>query len=296
MKLRNIGYACINICQSLTTSRTFRLANLTDARVEETIKQNIDNLRKILSWNVENGIGLFRIGSSFIPFASHAGFTYNWKQKFAAEFEEIRNYVKDNKLRLSMHPGQYTVLNSPTEKIVTNSIAELEWQAELLQLLDPDGGVMVLHVGGVYGDKEASMNRFIRNFEQLSPVAQHFLGLENDDKSFMLDDVLHICRAVKIPLVFDIFHHQCNFTGASWQQNLIPRLETTMQTWHNRVPKLHISSQKPGTKTSHADFILKEDFETLLNIMDQVKTQPYFDLMVEAKLKESAALALIADK
>ncbi|RYD71067.1 MAG: UV DNA damage repair endonuclease UvsE, partial [Sphingobacteriales bacterium] len=211
MKLRNIGYACINLCQELTTSKTFRLANLTDERAAETIKQNIENLQKILRWNVENGIKLFRIGSSFIPFASHKNFTFNWKEAFKTEFAEIHQYVKENNLRLSMHPGQYTVLNSPTEKIVNESIAELEWQAELLHILDPDGGIMVLHVGGVYGDKEASMNRFIRNFERLSPIAQHYLVLENDDKSYTLDDALHICQAVKMPLVFDIFHHQCNY-------------------------------------------------------------------------------------
>jgi UV DNA damage endonuclease len=296
MKLRNIGYACINICQDLTTSGTFRLANLTDARVEETIRRNIDSLQKILMWNVENDIKLFRIGSSFIPFASHPNFTFPWKEAFKTELQEINKYVKENDLRLSMHPGQYTVLNSPTEKIVNDSIAELEWQAELLHILDPESGIMVLHVGGVYGDKEAAMNRFIRNFDRLSPIAQHYLALENDDKSYTLDDVLHICQAVKIPLVFDIFHHQCNYTGENWRENLIPKLEMAMKTWYERIPKLHISSQKPGTKTSHSDLITQQDFDTLLEIMDEIQTHEYFDLMVEAKLKEQATLALIGKK
>lgn len=293
MKLRHIGYACINLCQDLTTGSTFRLANLNDARVEETISRNIASLQKILRWNLAHNIRLFRIASSFIPFASHPNFTFPWKERFKTELDEIRQFVKENNLRLSMHPGQYTVLNSPTEKIVNDSIAELEWQAEVLHLLDPDGGVMVLHVGGVYGNKEASMNRFIRNFERLSPVAQHYLTLENDDKSYTLDDVLHICQAVKIPLIFDIFHHQCNYTGPNWQQDLLPKLEAAMKTWYERTPKLHISSQKSGTKTSHSDLILQEDFDTLLQIMDQINTHAYFDLMIEAKLKEQAALALI---
>ncbi|MGZ5243390.1 MAG: UV DNA damage repair endonuclease UvsE [Bacteroidia bacterium] len=293
MKLRKIGYACINLSQDLTTGGTFRLANLTNARIEETIIRNIDALKKILLWNVENDIKLFRIASSFIPFASHPNFTFPWQNRFKEDFAEIKHFVKENGLRLSMHPGQYTVLNSPTENIVNNSIAELEWQAELLHLLDPDGGVMVLHVGGVYGNKAAAMNRFIRNFERLSPVVQHYLGLENDDKSYTLDDVLHICQAIKIPLVFDIFHHRCNFAGESWQQNLLTRLETGMQTWYDKTPKLHISSQKEGTKTSHSDLILQQDFDVLTEIMGQLRTHANFDLMVEAKLKEQAALALL---
>lgn len=293
MKLRHLGYACINLSIVKSSGKTFRLANLTEEKARETIKQSLENLKEILEWNKAQGIYLFRISSEIIPFASHENFTLDWLSGFKNELSEIRRFVKKNNLRLSMHPGQYTVLNSPRREVLDVSLKEVEWQSQLIEHLDPEGGMIVIHVGGVYGNKETAKKRFIDNFSLLSPLAQSKLTIENDDKSFDMEDVLEICAQLKTPIIWDIFHHKCNHRGNDWKINLIPKLEQMVMTWHGKIPKLHISSQKPGTRTSHSDYILKSDFEELIYLMKNVPpAEAPFDLMIEAKMKDKALLAL----
>jgi UV DNA damage endonuclease len=293
MKLRHIGYACINICLDETTNHTFRLSKLSEEQARVTIAKNLDSLQKILAWNVTQGIKLFRVGSSTIPFASHPMFTLDWENVFKDKLLEIRRYVQENGLRLSMHPGQYTVLNSLNMKVVEDSVRELDWQARLISTLDPAQGLLVLHVGGAYGDKQASLSRFGENFHQyLTPLVQQRLTLENDDTTFSTDDVLPLCRKLGIPLVFDLFHHKCYHTGDDWQDGLAEKLELIVDTWKGKVPKLHLSSQKPGTRTSHADLIEQRDFDELQDWMDRIHEGGVYDLMIEAKLKEQAVQAL----
>jgi UV DNA damage endonuclease len=293
MELRHLGYACINLSLDLTTNRTFRLARLSDELAAQTTAQNLQNLEKILAWNLGQGIRLFRVGSSVVPFASHAQFTLDWVSRFEKEIAAIRDFVQANGMRLSMHPGQYTVLNALNEKVVGDALREIEWQAELISQLDPAQGGLVIHVGGAYGDKAAAIQRFETNFYRLSPNAQKRLTLENDDTTFAAGEVLDLCQRLNVPMIFDIFHHKCLHSGPDWQAGLPDLLEKVVETWQGRVPKLHISSQKAGTRTSHADYITQEDFDELLHWMRTIRPDGKYDLMVEAKMKEQATQALL---
>jgi UV DNA damage endonuclease len=293
MKLRHIGYACINVQIDLTTNRTFRLAKLSEEQARQTAAVNFAALQEILKWNVQHGIRLFRVGSSIIPFASHEQFTLDWSSAFAGEIASIRQYVKDNGLRLSMHPGQYTVLNSPNPKTLADSVREIEWQTRLVSLLDPEQGVAVLHVGGAYGDKVKAIDRFADHFySYLSDNARSRLVVENDDVTFNLDDVLSLHDMTGSPIIFDILHHKANHVGNDWTERLLPKLERVVASWRGKVPKVHLSSPKAGSKTTHADYIEQPDFEELLYWMDQLNNKGPFDVMIEAKLKDKAVQAL----
>jgi UV DNA damage endonuclease len=293
MKLRNIGYACINRSIDLTTGHTLRLANLDDETVAGVIAKNLANLGDILEWNVEHGIRFFRVSSSVIPFASHPEFTLRWRDRFSEELAAIRNMVRDLDCRLSMHPGQYTVLNSNKPDVAERAVDELNYHAAFLEAVTPDGGDIVLHVGGAYGDKPRSMQRFADNFDTLSEAAQSQLIVENDDTVYTLDEVLALCQQIERPLVFDIFHHQCNHERDHWRDGLVGRLEAVVGTWRGRAPKCHISTQREGTRISHADYISEHDFQTFVDIMNQVDDDAPFDLMVEAKNKDEAVLRLL---
>lgn len=296
MKLRYIGYACINLEIDRTTNKTFRLAKLSEEQAAVTIAQNLDSLQTILKWNVEQGIKLFRIGSSLIPFASHPNFTLDWQQAFGEQLQEIRQYVQKNGLRLSMHPGQYTVLNSLNPKVVADSVRELEWQARVVAELDPAQGIIVLHVGGAYGNKKEALQRFEENFYRYaSPLVQQRLTLENDDTTFSADDVLPLCQQLGIPMIFDLFHHKCLHVEDNWTTGLVERLELIVDTWKDKVPKMHLSSQKPGTRTSHADYITQEDFKELQYWMGTVYSEKVYDLMIEAKMKDKAVKELVVN-
>jgi len=293
MKLRHIGYACINMQIEVTTNRTFRLARLSEEAVQQTTALNFAALRQILEWNQQHNIRLFRIGSSLIPYASHERFTFDWQTAFANEIQAIRAFIQQHGMRLSMHPGQYTVLNSPDSKTVASAVRELEWQSQLVDLLDPQQGVVVLHIGGAYGDKAAAIDRFARHFDQyLSQTAKRRLVIENDDVTFDLDDVLHLHEKIHTPIIFDILHHKVNHTGNDWKNGLAEKLARVVETWRGHVPKVHLSSPKAGSATSHADYIEQADFDELLFWMDQCRAEGFFDLMIEAKLKDKAVQAL----
>jgi UV DNA damage endonuclease len=228
-----------------------------------------------------------------VPFASHQNFSLDWVSTFSSELAAIRQFARESGLRLSMHPGQYTVLNSPNPKTLADSVREIEWQARLVSEVDPEQGVIVLHIGGAYGDKEKAIDRFAENFHHyLSDTARSRLVVENDDVTFNLDDVLSLHEMTGCPIIFDILHHKVNHTGDDWTENLVPKLESVVSTWKGKVPKVHLSSPKEGSKTSHADYIEQNDFEELLGWMEQIRPGEAFDLMIEAKLKDKAVQAL----
>ncbi|MDT0632275.1 UV DNA damage repair endonuclease UvsE [Rubrivirga sp. S365] len=298
MRLRHLGYACIN--QTLgTKSRTVRLANLRTEAVIPVVVQNLDDVLAALRWNVDHGIRFFRVSSDLIPFGPLPEFPFDWAEAFDWQFRDIRRLVKAEKLRVTSHPGQYTVLNSPREKVVRDSVGELDFQAQVLKRMDPKG-TMTLHVGGAYGDKESAMDRFAQNLDRLTDDARERLAIENDDTTYTLAETVGLAERTGLPVIVDLFHHllnpgtgtaSANPSGETWNDGLPDLMERAMATWGRRVPKLHLSSHKPGTRTGHADFLDMDDVDRLLGLMDGVggADDPY-DLMLEAKTKERAVL------
>ena len=292
MYLRHLGYACQNMTLG-TVSRTIRLANLRTEKVIPPITQNLEAIRQMVAWNAQHGIRFLRISSDVIPFATRPEFPFDWAEAYDWMFRTIRRAVKRHGMRVSNHPGQYTVLNALREEVVTESIKELDHQARLLRLIDPVQGTLTLHVGGAYGDKQAAMARFKQHFARLSEDARAMLTLENDDTTYTLDDVLVLCEALGIPLVFDFFHHRVLHAGDDPREGLIEKLDRAVRTWGRRVPKLHLSSAHPGPKGrrgAHADYVLMEDVQFVIDTMARVGGEAPYDLMLEAKQKERAVL------
>jgi UV DNA damage endonuclease len=165
--------------------------------------------------------------------------------------------VREGQLRVSMHPGQYTVLNSPRAEVVENSIAELVYHARFLDAIGTDAShKIILHGGGVYGDKAASMERFARYASRLPQAVRRRLVLENDETSYSLADVLSISTRTGLPVVFDVFHHVWNpsFDG----EPLVKLIERAGNTWQpsDGRQKLHYSDQWAGKPPgSHATSI-----------------------------------------
>lgn len=294
MKLRYLGYPCTNVTLSRTTGRTLRLANLKEPRLSEVVRENLATLLDLLRWNTERGIHFFRIASSVIPLASHEAFPLDWRAQFDTELGEIRAFVEAHDLRLSMHPGQYTILNAQRPEVVTAALRELEYHASFLAATDPRSGTMTLHVGGAYGDKSAALARFAEGFARLSPEAQSRLTVENDDRTFSADEVVGLCERLQIPAIFDFLHHKLNPTAETWDDGLVPLLERVVGTWGTRVPKLHLSSPRDFT-TAHADFVEMTDFVQAVDALAKFGGDAPYDLMLEAKMKDVALLKLLEE-
>jgi len=188
-----------------------------------------------------------------------------------------------------MHPGQYTALNSQDHGILSRSIKELSYHAVVLDALDLDASAKIqMHVGGIYGDKNKSIQRFIERYRTLDEALKRRLVIENDDRSYTVDDCMRIYRETGVPVLFDAFHHELNHSGSSGA-NALAEITKTWQE-HDGIPMVDYSSHRSGgLKVSHTESIDSSHFECFL-----AATQPYdVDIMLEIKDKETSALKAV---
>jgi UV DNA damage endonuclease len=255
--------------------------------------ENSRDLLQILKWNTENGIKLFRLSSEFFPWASE------YKFEDLPQFLRIRtllsgagHYAQSVGMRINSHPGPFNVLTAPKESVVQNTIVDLELHGKIFDLMglekSPYNNINI-HCNGVYGDKKSAMDRFILNFQRLSPSVQTRLTVENDDKESMysVKDLMYIHENTGIPIVFDYHHHKFCTGGLSEED----ALKLAVSTWPKGItPEVHYSESKSlhenNTKIkpqAHSDYInaLPNTYELDL------------DIMVESKAKELAILPFL---
>lgn len=289
-----IGYACINQSIGCSSGHTFRLKSYSEQRLLETVERNLACLAKILQYNVRKNLLFFRITSDVVPFASHPVNKFKWQRHFARYFEEIGAFIRRNDIRISMHPDQFTLINSQDTDIFNRSIDELTYHAAVLDLMELDTTAKIqIHVGGVYKDKMKSMERFVSRYRKISSTLRRRLVVENDDKSYTVEDCLRIHEGTGIPVLFDVFHHEVHHNG----ETMIDCLKAAGNTWRDcdGIPMIDYSHQKAGAmKGSHAETIKTMQFR---NFLDMSKPCD-FDIMLEIKDKEKSALkaACVAQK
>ncbi|HBO60209.1 TPA: UV DNA damage repair endonuclease UvsE [Candidatus Berkelbacteria bacterium] len=280
-----IGYVGNNLTLGCTSSSTFRLASYSDVRLIQTVASNLECLQKIQDFNAENKIELFRISSDLIPFASHEVLSFLWQEHFRSDFAKIGQFAEENNMRLTMHPDQFVILNSQNNALTQKSILELNYHAEVLDLLGTDSSSKIqIHIGGGYGDKKASMNRFMENYKQLPEKIKRRLIIENDDRIFTAKDCLSVSSKTGIPIVLDYFHQALNNDG----EEFIEVLNQAAKTWKpsDGFPMLDYSSQNINKRRgSHAETLDSEDFKIFLE-----KLTGNFDVTIEIKDKEISAL------
>jgi len=297
----NLGYACINMTlgnrkPKITTNRSMVRKTFLERGLDYAGELGLENSRdllQILKWNTENGIKLFRLSSEFFPWASE------YKFEDLPQFLRIRtllsgagHYAQSVGMRINSHPGPFNVLTSPKESVVQNTIIDLELHGKIFDLMglekSPYNNINI-HCNGVYGDKKSAMDRFILNFQRLSPSVQTRLTVENDDKESMysVKDLMYIHEKTGIPIVFDYHHHKFCTGGLSEEQ----ALKLAVSTWPKGItPEVHYSESKSLHENNikikpqaHSDYInaLPNTYELDL------------DIMVESKAKELAILPFL---
>jgi UV DNA damage endonuclease len=282
-----IGYACVNTALP-SAGRTIRLANATPERLREVTAANLAALEAILKWNVAHGIEIFRVSSDTIPFGSHPANVLDWRDEFASELRRLGALMRRHAMAISTHPGQFTVLGSPNPQALAASVAELEYHDALFAGFGLDAShKIVIHVGGAYGDRPAAVRRFSATVERLSPGVRSRLTIENDER-WSLAEVLEIGRALKLPVVFDAFHHelQPSLPQLSVREAILLAGETWPQ--NDARQEIHFSTQQPGKRPgAHSERLDLGAFERFAATTHDLEV----DCIVEVKDKERSALA-----
>jgi UV DNA damage endonuclease len=322
------GYACINTelsAKNIRTGRTmidkkFKQGGLQLAG--EIALANARDLITILEWNQANGITLFRLGSELFPRWNH--YRLEELPQIAEITQHLRaagDYAKAHGHRITTHPGPFHILGSPQDHVVDNSLVSLERHSELFDLMGfaPSFENKInIHIGSTYGDKDGTIERWLKNYDRLSDSVKKRLVIENDDKASMysvreLYERVH--TQIDIPITFDYWHHTFN-TGdlsereafflarSTWEKHNVTQCthysesrRREYQTLVERMfdhhgismdniedyPTFH-KQYKEFTKIkeqAHADFIL--DLPNSYGVND-------LDIMVEAKAKEQALM------
>jgi UV DNA damage endonuclease len=267
---------------------------------------SIEALHRILDYMEANDVRMYRVTSDFVPYATHPDHPrfHGQIERHAAALDAVGARARRAGVRLSLHPSQYIVLNARDDEVARKSMADLDVQSRLLDALGQGAeGVVVLHVGGVYGDREASLRRFATNFGRLPEPARRRLVVENDEFSFTVEDCLRLHADLGIPVVFDHQHHRLNPGSLGTEA----AARAALATWPaGVVPKVHFSSPRldgrlvgrgAGARMEapllrqHADYVDPFTFADLAGSLADLD----FDVMLEAKAKDLALLKLRAD-
>ena len=281
-----LGYACLNT-RFGSPARTTRLAKATPERLRELLAANLDMLEAILRWNVAHDIRVFRVSSNTVPLASHPRASYPWRVALGERFAELGDLMRGAGMRLSTHPGPYTVPASADEAIAAAAVRELDYHGELMSAFGLDRShKIVLHLGGGAGDRRAWLHRFRHALERLSAEARSRLVIENDER-WSLEDVLAAASNVSVPVVFDAFHHEVHpsLTGLGVRE----LVELAGETWREADGRqeVHFSTQAPGRRAgAHADTL---DLRRFRRFAEQVDDLP-LDCVLEVKDKEQSVL------
>lgn len=291
----NLGYCCINVGlneNGITSNRgmiqrTFLEKGLN--YVSEIAISNIESLTKILEWNKDNDIKMYRMGSNIFPWCSE----YEIKDlpKFEIILEKLAKageIAKTSGQRLSFHPSHYTILASSNDNVVKNAIKELRQHAEIMDYMGLSQNTFYpinIHVGTSQPSKEEAANRFCTNYQFLTDSVKSRLVVENDDKlsGFTpLELYKYIYTKIGIPITFDYHHYKCN------PDNLVSEeeaLKMCLSTWKTK-PLTHYSDSRKLYEDSTSKDVAHSDW-----IWNKIPTYGLdFSIELEVKMKEKALL------
>lgn len=295
-----IGYACINTilsAEGISVNRSMVKRTYAErgiAYASALALQNVNDLQKVINWNVAHRLLLYRMSSDMFPWMSE--YEISDLPDYPAikqRLLEIGRTAALHSLRLTFHPGPFNVLATRDDLVLRKTIKELRQHGEIMDMLalprSPFAKINI-HVGGAYGDRPSALKRFIQNFRSLPAEVSTRLTVENDDKAnmFSTGDLLIIHEETGIPIVFDYHHHEFRSGDLTAEEAMF----LAWQTWPSHIaPIVHASSSRKkyedssSTHTAHADYIYEP-----VNLFG-LKA----DIMLEAKAKEQAALRFKAE-
>ena len=297
-----LGLCCLNTelrgrTVPIFASRKMIIRTIKEKGIDALKAKIIQNLKDVLvmiMWNEMHGIRVFRLSSEMFPHKSNpkvADYDFDFAKELLEKIGKLARYFGH---RLTFHPGQYNVVGAVNPKAFQQTINDLSYHATVLDLMGMgDDSVMVVHGGGVYGDKEATKKRWCEQYQLLPDNVKRRLVLENCERCFSIVDCLDVSREIGIPVVFDTHHFEC-YKLLHPDEEFLPAddyISDILKSWTNKgiKPKFHVSEQGSGRCGHHSDYIeVIPDY--LMEIPEKYGIN--IDIMIEAKMKEQAIFKL----
>lgn len=291
------GYACLNTTLGVEGGfRSMIKKTWLEKGIDHASRIGLENSRRlcgIISWNNRYGIRVYRMSSTMFPWASEYSYEDlpDWAE-IRSNLESAAKIAAKGNQRLSFHPGQFNCLTSANEKVVTNCLRDLEIHGQLMDVMGQPrtpGAKINIHLGGSFGNKDASIDQWCRNFERIPESVRTRLTLENDDKAscFSVVDLKRVSDRTGCPIVFDAHHFE---VGPKGELNYEDSIRMAASTWPDGIrPVCHLSNsakvfeKKPVSITAHSDYIYKPFNDCGLDL----------DVVIEAKAKEIAVIHYI---
>ena len=283
-----IGYACLCVAVEGTQISNCNLKSATPERLLSLVNTNLAALERMIDYNIANEISLYRISSDIVPFGSSIAAALPWDELYQADLSRIADKIQKSNMRVSMHPGQYTVLNSPDSGVVKRAIDDLRYHARFLDALQLDSThKIILHVGGKYGDTASAISRFASVYRDLDPAITRRLILENDGSIYTISEVLDLCYSIGAPTVYDNLHNTIHPADAT--KNDAYWISLCRDTWKpiDGAQKTHYSQQDQSkVRGAHSGTIEIDLFLDYCHGLSGEKP----DMMVEVKDKNRSAV------
>lgn len=295
----NLGYACINMSlgkdamvNRSCVAKTYREKGADYAK--GLAIHNLKSVIKIIEWNHENNIHLYRMSSDMFPHITNPEFCsdgYSYPlHEFQPYFSRIGELAQKYDQRLTFHPGQFNQIGAHNENVFEKTVNDLKLHADILDLCGcDDNSIIVVHGGGSYGDKPKTLERWIKNFYRLPENVRNRIVIENCERQYNYNDMLWLSKKIHRPVIFDTHHHVCYSSTVEELPDPSTFIDRIIRRWE-RVhvkPKFHISEQAPDKKIgAHSDYV-----ETIPDYLLDLEIP--IDIMIEAKCKDLAVKRLV---
>ena len=297
----HLGLCCINNTlrnqgkkSEIFCSRSLTAKSYTRDKAHDLALRNLQDLKTLLVWNHDHDIHHFRVTSDLFPRITDSVIPRDQRLRvvdYRHILADIGQYARSVGQRLTMHPGQYNQIGAQDRGVFDRTVEDLTIHADILDYMGmDDNAILTIHGGGVYGDKEATIKRWIQQFSLLPANVQRRIAIENCERQYNVGDCLRIATACRIPVIFDSHHFDCynSINGTSFQAR--DYIGHVLASWGERRAVMHISEQRPDARVgTHSDFI-EVIPEYMLSIPDEYDVG--VDIEVEAKAKEAAIFKL----
>jgi UV DNA damage endonuclease len=224
-----------------------------EQKLWDLMVQNISSTHKLVErvGNLDESLRMVRISSDILPVYTESNWSYFWRRSDVRNFCEqafgqVGATARSLGVRLSFHPGQFTVLASDNPDIVNRSIEEFEYHADMARWMGygksfQDFKINV-HIAGRRGPEG-----ILDAYKRLSPEARNTITIENEENAWGLDDCLALSHT--IPIVLDIHHHWVR--EGEYISSSDRRVKQVEESWRGLRPTMHYSVSREDYLVGH---------------------------------------------